>query len=113
MGEEAVVLKDDDRAALVGGRIGNIPAIQQQAALQNGAKAGDGLEQGRLAAAGRPEQRKELALADVQGNVLQDGVFLQTDGQILDRELHFPGKSSRFSLWFPYQQNRCLAAVCR
>ncbi|KAG1436387.1 hypothetical protein G6F56_013578 [Rhizopus delemar] len=75
MWEQGVVLEHHADAAqfrrhLLGGR-GNDGAVQQDAAVTHRFEAGDGAQYRGLAAAGRPQQRHELARFDVQRHVIQ------------------------------------------
>ena len=47
-------------------------------------QAGDGVEQGRLAAARRPEQHDELALLDVERQAVEHPHALEGDGDVAD-----------------------------
>ncbi|KAG1585299.1 hypothetical protein G6F46_014870 [Rhizopus delemar] len=52
--------------------MGNIPARQHDGAAVLALQAGNGPQQGRLAATGRPQQRDELALFNRQAQVGND-----------------------------------------
>ena len=64
--EQRVALEDRVDRTPVGRRAGEIAAVEQDASLGRGFEAADHLERRRLAAAGRPEQREELARGDPQ-----------------------------------------------
>ncbi|MNI40092.1 hypothetical protein D3C73_942950 [compost metagenome] len=66
VGKERVVLEHHADVALVRGYARNVVSAEPQAARRNGGEAGDGAQQGGLAAAAGPQQGEEAAWGDVQ-----------------------------------------------
>ena len=73
MGEEGVALEDRVDLALVGGEVGDVAAVEEDAAGVRLLEAGREAQHGRLAAAARAEEGEELALLDLEGDVV-DGL---------------------------------------
>ena len=73
MGEERVALKDGVGRALVRRQPGDVVAVDQDLALVRLLEAGDHPQRRRLAAAARAEHREELALGDVEVDVVDGG----------------------------------------
>ncbi len=71
VGEQAVRLEHDAHVPLVGGHPGDVPAAHQDPALVHLVQAAERPQGGGLAAAGRAEQRDELARGDVDGQALE------------------------------------------
>src|SRR6266566_3273227 len=69
--EEAVGLKDHPHVAPVGRRAGHVLAVDDDRAGVGPVKAGHEPQRGRLAAAGRPEQREELALLELEVDAVE------------------------------------------
>ena len=63
-GNKRVRLEDHPHVPLVGRHPGDVLAVHDDPALVRPVEARDEAERGRLAAARRPEQRQELALAE-------------------------------------------------
>ncbi len=70
MREQRVVLEDGVDVAVVRRELADIVALQQHRAGGWRLEAGDHSQHRRLAAAGRPEQREELTLDDLQVDVV-------------------------------------------
>ena len=68
--EQGVALEHHADAALVWRDVVDVLAVQTDLAVGRGLEAGEHHQAGRLARPGRPEHRQELALADVQIEVL-------------------------------------------
>ena len=66
VGEEGVVLEDHGHAAPPGLDVGHVGPADAQGPLGDGLQAGDGSEQGRLAASRGAQQGEELAVVDGQ-----------------------------------------------
>jgi hypothetical protein len=87
-GQQRVLLEDD---AAVGARAGDLGTVDRDRAGAERQEAGDGVEQGRLPAAGGAERHQDLARADVERDVVERvdevapgrGVV---DARVLDRE---------------------------
>ena len=73
VGEEGVALEDGVDLALVGGQFGDVPAVQEDPAGVGPLEAGGDPQHGRLAAAARAEEGEELALLDLEADVV-DGL---------------------------------------
>ena len=71
VGKQGVGLKDNAEVPFRGRQRGNVLAGLLDLAGGLDVEAGDGAQQGGLSAAGGPEKAHELALVDLQGNVLQ------------------------------------------
>ena len=70
--EQRVVLEHQADAALARGDVRDVAPVQRDAAVIDPGEAGDGAQQGALAAAAGPEQHEELAVADVERDVVDD-----------------------------------------
>jgi len=68
--EQGVVLEDHRDIPFAGGCGGDVAATQQQGAARGALEPGDGAQQCRLAAPGRPQECEELALGDGQVEVV-------------------------------------------
>ena len=86
--EQRVVLEHEADAAVAGRDPGDVPAVQRDAAVVHLDEAGDGAQQGALAAAGGPEQDQELALLDLQRDVVDDRMRLIPLGDLVERDGH-------------------------
>ena len=73
-------------------RVGSL-AAQEHGALVGLDEPGDEIEGSRLAAAGRAEQRQELAAAHFQGQIADDGLALESLGDIFKPEDGVRGRS--------------------
>ena len=88
MTEQRVVLEHEPDAALARGHVGDVPAMQRDAAVVDARQAGDGAQQRALAAAARTQQHEEFAVADVDGDVVDDGCTLVALGDLVERDGH-------------------------
>jgi hypothetical protein len=86
VGEERVGLEHDAEIALRGRQGGDVLAGLLDHAAGLNVQAGDGPQQSGLAAARRPQKTNELALVDLQGNVLERGKGAEQLAQGLDAE---------------------------
>ncbi len=66
------MLEDHADAPLARRKLGDVFPGDSHASLVQRSQPGDAAQQGRLAAAGRPQQGNELALGDVRMNILED-----------------------------------------
>ena len=66
MGKERVALEDGIHRPLFGRQVGHVPPAEEHAALVGRFEAGDDAQRGRLAAAGRAQQRDEFAAVHVE-----------------------------------------------
>src|SRR5439155_15966768 len=71
--EERVRLEDDAEVALRGRERRDVAPSLRDAPLRLQVEAGDGSEEGRLAAPGRPEEAHELAVRDLERDAVQGG----------------------------------------
>src|SRR5262249_42567311 len=87
--EQRVVLKHDADLAPIRRDIRDPLAVDGDLAAVRHQKAGDEVEQRGLAAAGRPEQRYQLAATDQQRDVIERGNLAETFGYPveLDRDI--------------------------
>jgi hypothetical protein len=69
--EQGVMLKHESDLPFPYVAVGRILAVKQDRARIGCLQPRDDAQQGRLAAAGRPQERHQFAAADVQGNVLK------------------------------------------
>ena len=70
VGEEGVALEDGVDLALVGRQVGDVAAVEEDAAGVGLLEAGGQAQHGRLAAAARAEEGEELALPEPEGDVV-------------------------------------------
>ena len=70
MAEQRVVLEHQPHAALAGGDVRDVAAVQRDAAMVDAGQPGDGAQQGALAAAAGPEQHEKLPVTDVERDVV-------------------------------------------
>ena len=75
MRENGVILENHADVALVRRNIVDDLAVESDGAALDGVKARNHAQQGRFAAAGRAEQREELALLDIQIQIGDDDVL--------------------------------------
>jgi hypothetical protein len=92
--EQRVVLEHEPHVALARVHVGHVAAMERHPAMVDFGEAGNGAQQRALAAAARAEQHQELALADVQRNVVDDrgtlvplGYLIEDDGHAQARKL--------------------------
>ena len=83
MRKERVALKDRVDGAALRRQRGDVPAVQQHRALVRRFQAGDNAQGRRLAAAGRAQQRDELAPGDVQRDIAQNVALAEILGNVL------------------------------
>ena len=88
MAEQRVVLKDESDTAVACRNVRDIVAMHRDAAVIDAGQAGDRAQQRALAAAARAEQYKELALADFERNVVDDGGALISFRDLVERDRH-------------------------
>src|SRR4030095_14460762 len=83
-----VILKDHADAALVRRHLVHQPLVKADFALIGVIEAGNQPQQRGLAAAGRSEQRKQLAFLDGEGHVGNRGHLPEFFYEISDRDAH-------------------------
>ena len=88
MAEQRVVLEHQADAAIACPDVGHVAAVQRNAAVIDAGEAGDGPQQGALAAARGAQQHEELALAHLDGNVVDDGLVLIPFGDLVEGDGH-------------------------
>ena len=88
MAEQRVVLEHEPDAAIARPHMGDVAAVQRNAPVIDAGQTGDGAQQGALAAAGGPQQHEELALAHLDGNVVDDRLVLIPFGDLVERDGH-------------------------
>src|SRR5580698_2383446 len=84
--EQAVALEDHAHVALGRGDRGHVPAVHGYRAGVRGLKARDDAQRSGLAAAGRPEQRDELARRDVEGQAVEGADRAERAAEALQRD---------------------------
>ncbi|GCC48793.1 hypothetical protein chiPu_0033139, partial [Chiloscyllium punctatum] len=84
MRKQRVVLEHHVDGALVRQHLGDVAAAEQDAALIRRLEAGEHAQQRGLAAAARPEQREELAGADVERELVDRAEIPERLGDALD-----------------------------
>ena len=83
---ERVGLEHHADAAVLGLLPGDVLALDPDLAVGDVEQPGDAVEQRRLAAARRAEQHDELALGDVDVQLVEDRQRAVGEGQVLDRD---------------------------
>ncbi|MOA07159.1 hypothetical protein D3C78_1268420 [compost metagenome] len=96
--EQGVVLEHEADVAVAHVVLGDVLAVEHDAAHVRGFQAGDDPQQGGLAAAGRAEQRHQLAAVDIQVDLVErlEGVEVLAD--VADFNAHGGYSSSAFDL---------------
>ena len=91
--EERVVLEYEADAAVAGRNAGDVAPVQRYAPVVDLDEPGDGAQQRALAAAARAEQNEELALLDLERDVVDDRMRLIPLGDLVECDGHgaFPG----------------------
>ena len=90
--KERVVLEHHAEAPPLRGQRGDVLALDEDPARVRGLEAGDQAQHGRLAAAGGPEQRDDLALRGGEGDLARDGERAEALLERLEaEELGHPG----------------------
>ena len=103
MAEQRVVLEDEADIALLHGLVRGVLVAEEDRALGRPLQPGDQPQQRRLAGTGRPEQRDQLARADVQRDVVQRRKAVELLAHVGDANFH-----SQMPRWFSV---RALAAI--
>ena len=92
VGKERVGLEDDAEVALGRRQARDVPALLLDRAGGLRIKAGDGTQQGGLAAARRPQEADELALRDIERDVAEGGDVAEALVEVTDLQIaHFLG----------------------
>ena len=93
------MLEYEADAAVAGRNAGDVATVQRNAAVVDLDEAGDGAQQRALAAAARAEQHEELALLDLERDVVDDRQRLIPLGDLVERDGHgafpWPGAGER------------------
>ena len=89
--EERVVLEDEADAPFLRGQAGHVAAMQQDAPLVDAGQAGHHVEHGGLAAAAGAEQDKELAVGDLQRDIVDHRVAAVAFGEVFEDDGHRRG----------------------
>ncbi len=82
------MLEDETHVALARVHVSHVTAVKRHPAVVDLGQPGNGAQQRALAAAARAEQHQELALADVQGNVVDDRDALVPLGYLIENDGH-------------------------
>ena len=82
MGEKGVALEHEAEVALVQRHVGDVPAVEEDAALVGLREAGDQAEGGGFSAAGGAQQADELPPIHLQIEIPQDDVLVISGGDI-------------------------------
>jgi len=93
VGEQGVILEHGVHRALVGGQRGDVLAVQPHPAMIRLIEAGGNPQQSRLAAARGAEQRKGLALRNVERDVVDGGERAETSGDFFKAEERGHGRA--------------------
>ena len=80
--EERVVLEDEADAAIAGGAVGRVLAVEKNGAGIGEFQPGDDAQQRRLAGAGRAEQRHQLARGNRQIDLVERGELPELLGDV-------------------------------
>ena len=88
MAEQRVVLKHQADIALLRGDVRDIAAMQRDAPVIDPCQTCDRAQQSALAAAARTQKHEELTVADVDGNVIDDGDVLVALGDLVEGDRH-------------------------
>jgi len=94
--EQRVVLEDEADIARLGGQVGHVAFVQEDLALVGVRQAGDDVEHGGLAAAAGAEQHEELAVLDLQRNVIDDYLLAVSFGHTFQDDRHPRSSRSTF-----------------
>ncbi len=86
MREEGIALEDEAGIAVIGRDVGHVALAEQDAARRRLDEAGDEAQRRRLAAARGAEQDQELALVDLQRDILHRLVAAEFLAQILETQ---------------------------
>ena len=86
--EQRVVLEHQAHAALARGDVRDVAPVQGDAAVIDPRQPGDGAQQRALAAAAGPEQHEELAVADVERDVVDDRHAAVVLGDLVEGDGH-------------------------
>ena len=86
--EQGVVLEHEADATVAGANVGDVAAMQRNAAVVDAGETRDGPQQGALAAARWPQQHEELALAHLDRYVVDDRLILIPLGDLVERNGH-------------------------
>ena len=86
--EQRVVLEHEADAALARADVRNVASVKGNTAVVHAGKAGDGAQQRALAAAAGAEQDEKLAIANIDGNVVDDGEALVPLGNLVEDYRH-------------------------
>jgi hypothetical protein len=86
--EQRVVLEHEADAALARRYMGDVATAEQDPAVLDRRQAGEGAQQGALAAAARAEQHEELARRDVQRDVVDDRRAVVALRDLLELDRH-------------------------
>ncbi|CEI76402.1 Phenol hydroxylase [Pseudomonas aeruginosa] len=88
---QRVGLEDHRQVAFRRRGVGDVRAVEGDAAAAGLFEAGDQAQQGRLAAAGGADEDYELAVADVEVDALDDGLAVEAFLQVADLEISHGG----------------------
>ena len=86
--EQRVVLEHQADATIARTHVGDVAAVQRNAPVIDAREAGNGPQQGALAAARGAQQDEEFALAHLDGNVVDDGLILIPFGDLVECDGH-------------------------
>ncbi len=87
MREQRIGLEHQADGALVGRHAGDVGAVETDMTALDRQQAGNGAHRRRLAAAGRAEQRDQLALADVEIKIPDSNGIAIGERQLFEREI--------------------------
>ena len=94
VGEDRVILEHHADVALGRVQVVDAGAVKIEIPALDGVEAGDHAQQGRLAAAGRPKKGKKFPAADVQVQVLDNGIAAVFLHGVLDPDFYAHAVSS-------------------
>ena len=94
--EERVMLEYESDTAVAGRNAGDVAPVQRYPPMVDLDEPGDGAQQRALAAAARAEQHEELALLDLERDVVDDRMRLIPLGDLVECDGHgaFPGPNA-------------------
>jgi hypothetical protein len=86
--EERVILEHEADVALLRGNVRDVAAVQRDAPVVDAGQTRNRAQQGALAAAAGTEENEELAVADVDRYVIDDGHALIALGDLVQSDRH-------------------------
>ena len=88
MTKQRVILEHQSDAAIARGDVGDVAAVQGDAAVIDAGQTGDRAQQRTLAAATGAQEHEELTIPDIHGDIVDDGGALIAFGDLIERDRH-------------------------